>query len=284
MALWPNGRYMTCSTYKGYGVAPGLDASIKANGDRSNRFLALNKTASTPDGYGIKTFIPPVRAGSMAALKSVSSLDGSADMLQGGPMEGAALVAEMTGTSGLSLVVGLEGNTAVVTLTGNNMLLRLTVGLNGEGSFSLTGTNNLAMIVPFEGAGSVVTMGVGATDLRGLLSMQGEWTPFTELSPEGLANAVWSSLVSQYQVDGTMGKALGTASSGGVDLNLMAQAVWEYVSRTLTAGGGTAPTAEEVADAVLAAAQATPIKADIQTVRNQALKGTGTTSDPWNPV
>lgn len=68
--------------------------------------------------------------------------------------------------------------------------------------------------------------------------LRGSITPFTELSPEGLAAAVWNSLVTSYQEDGSMGKALGTASSGGVDLNLLAQAVWEYATRTLTSGGG----------------------------------------------
>lgn len=32
----------------------------------------------------------------------------------------------------------------------------------------------------------------GASDLRGLLSMAGEWTPFTDLSPQGLVNAIWA--------------------------------------------------------------------------------------------
>jgi hypothetical protein len=47
------------------------------------------------------------------------------------------------------------------------------------------------MIVPFEGSGSVAQVS-GASDLRGLLSMAGEWTPFTDLSPQGLANAIWA--------------------------------------------------------------------------------------------
>jgi len=260
MALWPNGRYMTRSTYKGYGVAPGLDARIKANGDRYNRFLSLNQTASTPDGYGDKTFIPPITAGSMSALRPIAVMDeGTSELLQGGPMEGAAPVAELTGTSGLSLVVGLAANVAVATLTGNSMVLRLTVGLNGTGEFTLTGTNNLALIVPFEGAGSVVTMGDGATDLRGLLSMEGEWTPFTELSPEGLARAVWESILAEYTTSGTAGYALSTASSGGVDLAALAAAV-------------------------LAAAQSTPIHADVRKMNSYPVAGSGTSGDLWRGV
>ena len=35
----------------------------------------------------------------------------------------------------------------------------------------------------------------GAADLRGILSMAGGWTPFTDLSPEGLAQAVLAALL-----------------------------------------------------------------------------------------
>lgn len=227
MALWPNGRHMTRSSYKGYGVAPGLDASIKANSDRMNRFLSLNPTASTPDGYGVKTFLPPVTAGSMSTQQRVASASGDSYLLAGGPMAGSGSIS-MTVEGGMSLVVGMSANTVMASLTGNGMVLKLTIGLNGEGSWSLTGTPNLAMIVPFDGSGAVASL-TGTSDLRGRLSMEGEWTPFTELSPEGLAAAVWNSLLSQYQDDGTAGKALSLASSGGVDLNALAQAVWQYI-------------------------------------------------------
>jgi hypothetical protein len=74
--------------------------------------------------------------------------------------------------------------------------------------------------------------------------MTGSMNPFTELSPEGLANAVWSALASENNVANTMGAKLNTASSGGVDMELLAQAVWEYATRTLTSGGGGATPAE----------------------------------------
>ena len=63
-------------------------------------------------------------------------------------------------------------------------------------------------------------------------------SPFTELSPQGLAQAVWNSLATEYNTSGTMGKKLNTASSGGVDMNALAQAVWEYGMRSLTESAG----------------------------------------------
>lgn len=48
--------------------------------------------------------------------------------------------------------------------------------------------------------------------------------------------------------------------------------------------GGTGPTAAEIAAAILAAAQITPIYSDIRKVNNLSVNGSGTDGDPWGPV
>ncbi len=280
----PNYTFFGIIPYYVYNAELGTGAGSRLNTQIGTDGNGFKRTSSTPDGYGMKAPFPPVKAGGISAWNDpVVQLSMTGALLQGGPMEGTGSMEFTAADGALSLVISMSGNVAIATLTGDSMVLRMTVGLNGTGAFQLTGTNNLALIVPFEGAGTVLTMGVGATDLRGLLSMAGEWTPFTELSPEGLANAVWSALAAQYNEAGTMGNKLNTASSGGVDLNALAEAVWEYVDRTLTSGG-TAPTAEEVADAILAAAQATPIHSNVKEVNDLTVDGTGTESDPWGPV
>ena len=189
MALWPNGRHMTRSTYKGLGVAPGLDARIKSLGDRMNRFIgtSITRTASTPDGYGMRGYVPPIKAGSMSTRTNVLNVSGTSNLLSGGPMTAAATtICTITGDNNtLSMIVSMSSTSSIVTLTGNNLVLALTIGLSGT------------------------------SDLRGLLSLEGEWTPFTELSPEGLAAAVWNSLAANFNELGTMGNKLNTASSGG---------------------------------------------------------------------
>lgn len=216
MALWPNARYMTRSTVKGFGMDVGLSPLNKNAGDRMNRFVSESfaRNASTPDGYDVHAFVPAIRAGSMSALRPVVAMaEGTCNLLQGGPMEGTGAMTFTVPDSSLSLTVSMAGTAAVVTLTGENMVLALTIGLDGTGTMSLTGTGGLSMIVPFEGAGNVLTMGPGATDLKGLLSLQGEWTPFTELSPEGLANAVWASLATANNDPGSMGELLNSAGA-----------------------------------------------------------------------
>lgn len=240
MALWPNGRYMTRSTYKGFGVAPGLDARLKGHGDSRNRFVSASfaKTASTPDGYDMKAVVPPLTAGSMATASPVfCNIEGTGNLLKGGPLTGTGSITFTVPDASLSMTVGLSANTMILSVTGDNAALKLTIGMSGNWTLTMTGTSSLSMVVPFEGTGSVVTMS-GTSNLKGLLSMQGEWTPFTELSPENLARSVWEAIASEYNDVGTMGNKLNTASSGGVDMNALAQAVWEYATRTLTSGGG----------------------------------------------
>lgn len=226
----PNYTFFGIIPYYVYNAELGTGAGSRLNWQIGTDGGGFARTSSAPDGYGMKTPFPPIKAGGISAWNdTVTNFQMSAALIQGGPMEGTATIT-IDQAGGLSMVVGLSGSAAVVTLTGNSMVLRMTVGLTGSGAFQLTGDNNLALIVPFEGASTVMTMGPGGTDLRERLSMSGEWTPFTDLSPENLAREVWNALLSQYQGDGTAGKALSTASSGGVDLNALAQAVLDKLN------------------------------------------------------
>lgn len=212
----PNYTFFGIIPYYIYNAELGTGAGSRLNWLIGSDGGGFPKTSSAPDGYDMKTPFPPVKAGGISAWNDpVAQLSMTGALLQGGPMEGTGSMEFTVPDGSLSMVISMSGNVAIATLTGESMVLRLTVGLSGNGAFQLTGTNNLALIVPFEGAGTVLTMGAGATDLRGLLSMEGEWSPFTELSPEGLANAVWSSLAAQYNDAGTMGNKLNSASAAG---------------------------------------------------------------------
>lgn len=55
---------------------------------------------------------------------------------------------------------------------------------------------------------------------------QGISTSGTEVDVTAIASAVWDKLLADHQAVGSAGKALSTASSGGVDYNALAGAVW----------------------------------------------------------
>ena len=271
----PNYTFFGIIPYYVYNAELGTGTGSRLNWQIGTDGGGFARTSSAPDGYGMKTPFPPIKAGGISAWNdTITNFQMSAALIQGGPMEGTATIT-IDQAGGLSMVVGLSGSAAVVTLTGNSMVLRMTVGLTGSGAFQLTGDNNLALIVPFEGAGTVMTMGPGGTDLRERLSMSGEWTPFTELSPENLARAVWESLLANYQGDGTAGKALAAAGSGGVDYNALANAVWTYLNRTLTENPGVT-TAEIVAALEVAAIPVNAVK-----MNGANVIGDGSVTNPW---
>lgn len=279
--LYPNGQRAINPLLRqvsGALPAAGVMRTIKA-GERLNRTANFVKTASIPEGYAPKaTVVMPVKAGGMSGTAHIA-ISGEGNLLQGGPMVGEGSMSFTSDDASLGLIVSMSGD-GTITFTAAGASLALTMAMDGNGNITLTGSGGLSMIVPFEGNGNITF--TGSADLRGRCSMQGEWTPYTELSPENLARAVWDALATQFNDAGTMGNKLNTASSGGVDMNAMAQAVWEYASRTLTAGG-TSVTPEEVAAAVLAAAQTTPVHADIRKVRGQTVVGSGSEADPWGP-
>ncbi len=256
--MYPNGRYMSTVAGRHFGVAPGLDVYYRGRGDRFNQYASDTrlKTASAPDGYDVKGLVPARTAGSMSALIPFLDASFSGALLQGGPMQGTGSIAWTTPDCNLSLVVSMDG-TATITFAGNNSDLKLVIGMDGTGTMTMTGAGGLSMIVPFDGTGVMSLIGAG--DLRGRMSMEGAWTPFSALSPEGLAAAVWGAVSATNNEAGTMGSKVNSAASGGVDLNALA-------------------------DAVLAALNATTIPVDVQSMNGSEVIGTGVTGDAWRGV
>ncbi len=156
---------------------------------------------------------------------------------------------------------------------------------------------------PLDISGSVSVAFTSSTTVNATGNMQGSVTSFTPLSPESLAAAVWSALATDYNVANTMGNKLNLASSGGVDYNLLSQAVWTYSTRGLSSVGNQSVATEvnntvtpavwtytlrsltTVGNQAVAAEVAnTVVPADVQYVNGIEVVGTGTAGDPWGPV
>ena len=74
MALYPNGRYLTCSPGRHFGPSVGLEVYARARGDRLNRFVSdtYARTASTPDGYDVHGTVPAIMAGGWTPFTDLS--------------------------------------------------------------------------------------------------------------------------------------------------------------------------------------------------------------------
>jgi len=206
--------------------------------------------------------------------------------------------ASATGQSGYNIAGTITGEGDIPNTVSIGLIVSIAAALTASGGISSAATQALASLVAeLTGSSSIDATAAGLADLGAALSGAGIVTAnntalmsiaatirgYSDLTPEGIRDNVWNAIAANYNTVGTMGSKLNAAGSGGVDLNALAEAVWEYVDRTLTAGGSGA-TPEEIAAAILLAAQATPIHSDIRKVNDVSVKGVGTPADPWNPV
>lgn len=77
-------------------------------------------------------------------------------------------------------------------------------------------------------------------------------------------------------------QGVSTSGSSGPSSAEIAEAVWLFATRTVTASSD--PSANDIAVAILNAAGLTPIQADIRKVNNVTVDGIGTELDPWGPT
>lgn len=218
MALWPNTRtdiigFQPC-VFSGYLAWQSVSQPV----ERNLAFFAnevIQPTASIPEGaFGARACIlAPLVGGGMASGNETpeATMAATGSALAGGPMAGAASLQATADGMSLSLVVGL-GGAGSFTLSAEGISLALTLGLNGTVTWSVEATDaNLGMIVPIAGGGSFAL--TPSADLKGLLSLVGTVTPYTELSPQSLAAAVWNATAATSNEPGTMGEKLNDAGS-----------------------------------------------------------------------
>lgn len=328
MALLGNG-YLALSplpmSYNGGAVGVGYPANNRAmfaRGDRVNQFSAFGQLSGTPSGCRHPVaWIHPIKPG---ALSSRNTITGSGN-------------ASATGQSGYNLdgtlyVGGSGGVDQTQTFLG--LIISLVATVAGTGTVSSAAISAITnMIATISGSSAINATAAGLADMAALLEGEAIVNPnntalmtiaatlrgYSDLTPEGIRDNVWNAILVNYDDAGTAGLALSTASSGGVDYNLLAQAVWEYVTRTLTSGGGggataqqvweyttrtlteaagltTAehnqlmaiqtdnPTAVEISTQMLSAAQVTPIHSQVEIINGVTLVGSGTPADPMRPA
>lgn len=293
MALRTNGNMFCSVGVQHFGVSAVASAFPHV---LQNNFMQTNRIRNLTAGEsGISTFVGypsgylnpaswmlPQKSGAIAARNTVVGTSSVSGSMQSGYNIEAAITGEggvpNTVNIGLiiSIVAAVTGSGGISSAT-TEALTSLVAALTGSGDATATAQGLADLTAAMTGAGVI-----NATN-SALMNIESTIRGYSDLTPEGIRDNVWGAIASNYNISGTMGNKLNSAASGGVDLNALAQAVWEYVDRTLTAGG-TGATPEEIADAILLAAQVTPIHADIQKVRSQALQGVGTTVSPWNPV
>lgn len=189
--------------------------SEQIKGSLFNRYQALDPKTSTPDGARHPVaWIPAQKAGGMA---SRSNILGAADLAASGAMginNEAALsgIGEITNAP-LQLIVS-----AIAALSGSGEIA--TAGLAGklEAVAALAGTGDLTAAIGALAGIFADLDGEGALTgtIRALGYMEAEVTPFTELSPQSLAAAVWASIIESGLTAEDAMKLIAAATAGQV--------------------------------------------------------------------
>ena len=216
MALKQNTTLLAQLPLRQIGGSPGTFRSMWSRGDRMNQSVGEgipSELAGIPYGHlAPSSWVLPYQAGAMSSFTQcvVTVTPGTLNLAAGRNLSGSTTVTVTVDPAAGQLIVSASGSTSIAfTLNGT-----LAGALSAVGSTAITVTVNsptLGAIVDTVGA-TLVQITTSATP-RATGNMVGNITPFTELSPQNLAAAVWSSLAAQFNDAGTMGELMNSAGS-----------------------------------------------------------------------
>lgn len=220
-------------------LAGGLygEATLAGTGDITAAAVEyLGQLAATIAGLGDITPSPTLAG----AIDAVASLSGSGTISAAtlasvvditASLVGVGTISQADMSGVLSAVASLSGSGDITTANLAGAILA-TATLAGVGtvtppqldgiwdmSASVAGTGSLVASIEAIGHAVAELTGAGTATLTAGATpgwMEADITPFTELSPQNLAAAVWNALVANFQEAGSMGEAMATAGSGGL--------------------------------------------------------------------
>lgn len=259
MALKINGRNIQSLPLRFRG-AVGFEYSETNKSSQRNLFASqaiTDKASGNPAGHLYPSaWIWPQKSGSITAFKTTFGTSTAVALLAlglgaVGTINGTstatatgALLANMSATSAGSATATATWSattalsaTAAGTSTATATATAVTIAfIDATAAGTSTATAEWNAKLFGTGTANGVATGTATPTARGFL--EGEITPFTELSPENLAAAVWAAEVSQNIDSGSMGRLLYDAG-GGASPELIAAAVWDELLTTHNLSGTT---------------------------------------------
>ena len=172
-----------------------------------------SELAGIPSGHlAPSSWVLPYKPGAMSSFTScqVRVSTSTPTIAAGRNIDGGTTVTITVNPADGQLVVSAVGSTSIT----------FTAAANLAGALSAQGAASFAFAVPSATLGAIVdaqgsapiTWSLSATP-RAIGNLSGDITPFTPLSPQSLADAVWSALANAYTGAGTMGELLNSAGS-----------------------------------------------------------------------
>lgn len=216
---------------------------------------------SLPDGNTISiTWRMPMKAGAMASRNKVI---GEGTIRSSGNLGYQMLVSLLgsgtitaSGNLGYQILAALSGSGTISDALGNLLIsLAAEANISGSGTISEADIKGyLGLVASITGSGDIseaellavgeliaelISSGTISSTLLGDGTLSANITSYGSLTPEGLRDAIWNAVATNYNVTGSMGQKLNSAAVGGIDYNALAEAVWdaEVSGRTVGEAG-----------------------------------------------
>lgn len=281
MALHPvGGRLRQWAPGRFYGSDVGLSQFYVNRSDRLNTATGpFSHVSSFPDGYGIETPWYAAKPGGMAgvaglAMTAPPAVLTAAAMLSGVLTEGlagqAALTMEarllgaatVTAQASASMFAAIRVGGTVVSAWSSSAAVTLSATLSGEADSISTASGDAVIATVMSGA---TTLAFGGTaGLSGVLTMAGS-SPFTLAGSANLGMVV--------------------PMSGEAHFSISSDAVMRVkYSMSGTVSSSTELSPQNLAAAVLAAAQAAPIHANTKLINDTPVVGDGSSGNMWRGI
>lgn len=218
MAFLQNTTRFTSLPLRYIGGSPGTFRALWGRSSCRNSTVGEGITtqlAGIPAGhYPPSSWNLPYKAGQMSAFtfQGITFTTGNLNVAAGVNLDGNTTFTFTVGPSLLQLIVSASGSTSITfTLTGGAAAV---IEALGGIAFEFTvGPSTLGAVSDLT-AGTIFTFTSTATP-KAIGNLAGNVTPFTPLSPQSLAAAVWEALSADYNTAGTMGNKLNSAASAG---------------------------------------------------------------------
>jgi hypothetical protein len=185
-------------------------------GDRMNQSVGQgipSKLAGIPSGHlAPSSWVLPYKPGAMSSFTQcvVTVTPGALNLAAGRNISGDSTVTITVNPADGQLIVSAVGSTSITF----NLAGDLAGALSASGNADITFTvNNATLGAIVDAVGAALVQFSNSATVRATGNLSGDITPFTELSPQSLADAVWSALANAYTASGTMGELLNSAGS-----------------------------------------------------------------------
>lgn len=238
MALNGNGRLLALLPLRFRGGAT-LSFEVFDSNTSSIRNIYLSdnagisRSSAIPNGASLEiAWVIPQSGGGISAYTTING-EGA---ITGSGALGINILADLVGVGSLSALAQLVVS-ASATLAGSGdftgnvvALLNTSANLAGSGDIqgAITALGNALTNITGSGTLSVTPYATG--------KLEADITPFTDLSPQNLAAAVWNEAYASYDTAGTFGKLLQDAG-GGSSPEVIASAVWDELLSTHNISG-----------------------------------------------